>query len=226
MELSKTPDFSSVVVKQNIKENFITPELIEQPGNMFWRVRGVLPDGRKSDYSKVNSFRIAEPSKLKLLYPEDGSELDMDSDKSVTFKWQRPETSGEFILEISNSPDFSNLVLKEEDNIVSGFSKSIFKIRRKILLEAKIIIPREKEITSSDESSFTILGAPTPKPISPSEGALVDLVVKPDIDFSWTKDEKAASYYLEILIQPLELINLFIVIPFLIHFIIIKIFIK
>ncbi|MBK8399321.1 MAG: FecR domain-containing protein [Leptospiraceae bacterium] len=199
MELSKTPDFSSVVVKQNIKENFITPELIEQPGNMFWRVRGVLPDGRKSDYSKVNSFRIAEPSKLKLLYPEDGSELDMDSDKSVTFKWQRPETSGEFILEISNSPDFSNLVLKEEDNIVSGFSKKVFlKSEGKYYWRLKLLSREKKEITSSDESSFTILGAPTPKPISPTEGALVDLVVKPDIDFSWTKDEKAASYYLEI----------------------------
>ena len=199
LEIAKASDFTSILVKQNSKENFSSPEIKEQVGELFWRVRGILPDGRKSEFSRVNSFRITEPTNLKLIYPESLSELDMTSDKSVTFRWQRPETTGTFLLEISNSPDFSNLLLKEDEKIVSGYSKKIsLKSEGKYYWRIKLLSRENKEISKSDDSSFTLLAAPTPKPISPSEGANIDLTSTPAIDFNWARDEKATSYTVEI----------------------------
>ena len=199
LELSKTADFSTVLVKQNTKDNFVLPEIKDDPGDMYWRVRGILPDGRKSDFSRVNSFKIADPAKLKLIYPENSAELDMDFERAVTFKWQRPETSGVFILEVSDNPDFSNLLLREEERQVTGFAKKVvFKSEGKYYWRLKLLSRENKEITRSEDNSFTLLASPTPKPISPLEGSMIDLTTKQDIDFSWVKDEKAASYYLEV----------------------------
>ncbi len=199
LEVSKSGDFSSIVTRQNTKENFSSPEIKEQLGELFWRVRGILPDGRKSEFSRVNLFRIIEPANLKLLYPESQAELDMTADKSVTFRWQRPEASGTFLLEISSTPDFSNLILKDDERIVSGYSKKVLlKSEGKYYWRIKLLSRENKEITKSEDSSFTLLGAPTPKPINPAEGANIDLTNRQDIDFSWARDEKASAYSIEI----------------------------
>ena len=199
LEISKSSDFSSVLIKQTTKDNFSSPEIKEQIGELFWRVRGILPDGRKSEFSGVNPLRIKEPSNLKLIYPEALSELDMTSDKSVTFRWQRPETSGNFILEVSSSPDFSNQLLTEEEKVVTGYSKKVMlKSEGKYYWRIKLLSRENKEITKSEDSSFTLLGAPTPKPINPSEGTNIDLTNRAEVDFSWARDEKATAYNLEI----------------------------
>ncbi|HNI91673.1 MAG TPA: hypothetical protein PKX55_26235, partial [Leptospiraceae bacterium] len=199
LEISKSSDFSSVFVRQNSKENFVSPEIKEQIGEFFWRVRGILPDGRKSEYSKVNTFRVTEPAKLKLLFPESLSELDMNSDKSILFRWQRPEALGKFILEVSQSPDFSKNILTPEESIVTGFSKKVILASEgKYYWRVRLLTRDNKEISKSEDSSFTILGAPTPKPITPSEGTNIDLSNQQSVDFSWSRNEKATAYNVEI----------------------------
>ncbi len=199
LEVARTSDFSSIIARQNAKENFSSPEIKEQVGELFWRVRGILPDGRKSEFSRINPFRITEPANLKLVYPESLAELDMTADKSITFRWQRPESSGTFLLEVSSTPDFSNLLLKDDERIVSGYSKKVLlKSEGKYYWRLKLLSRENKEITKSEDSSFTLLGAPTPRPINPAEGTTIDLTNRQDLEFSWAKDEKATAYSIEI----------------------------
>ena len=117
LEISKSSEFSSIPIKQTTRKILVHRKSKNKWESYSEWVRGILPDGRKSEFSRVNPFRIKEPSTLKLTYPEALSELDMTPDKSVTFRWQRPETSGNFILEVSNSPDFSNQLLTEEEKL-------------------------------------------------------------------------------------------------------------
>lgn len=198
LEISKSVEFLGNLYSGNHKINLARPKLKEQPGTFYYRVRGILQDGRKSDYSKVVSFRIADPEPLKLVYPENSTEIDMPFNKEIVFKWNRSDALGNFILEISKDKSFSQIVNKinNEDMLVKGFSKSvIINEEGQYYWRLKLISKDNTEISKSDVSSFTILSPPTVKLLQPSSDSTVSVGLgKEEVKFSWTTSPLAQSY--------------------------------
>ncbi len=203
LEISKSQEFLGNLYTGNHKINLAQPKLKEQPGTLFYRVRGILPDGRKSDYSKIISFKIADPEPLKLVYPENLSEIDMPSNKEIAFKWNRSDALGNFILEVSKDKSFTQIVnnVDNKNDIVKGFTKSVvFKEEGQFYWRLKLVSKDNTEISKSEVNSFTILSSPTIRLTQPSQDSNISVGVgKEEIQFSWTPSTVAQSY--EIFIQ-------------------------
>lgn len=200
LEISKSPEFLGNIYSQNHKMNIAQPKLNEKSGTLYYRVRGVMSDGRKSNFSKLTSFKIAEPEPLKLIFPENLSEIDMPSNKEVSFKWNRSESVGNFILEVSKDKSFGE-ILNKDDNLVKGYSKSVpMNEPGQFYWRLRLVSKDNTEILKSEISSFTILNPPSTKLIQPSQDSTVSVGgSKEEVQFSWTSSPNAQSY--EIYIQ-------------------------
>jgi hypothetical protein len=197
VEISKFSDFSSNLVKQTVTKNFISPSFTEKPGEIYFRVRGILADGRKSDFTKAISLRISEPEKLRLLYPEDLSEIDMPSDKQINFKWLRPESSGQFVLELSSDKSFANILQQKND--LRSFTTSVpIEKEGSYYWRLRLVTRDGTELNKSDTFNFTVLSAPVPKLNNPPNESEINLTNRSDVQFDWASIPNVNSYDLEI----------------------------
>lgn len=201
LELSSTPDFNEIqsrLVKgadslTNEKNKQYTTVLTVTPQTWYWRVR--LNDGT---ISPVRRFKIGFVQQIKLITPANNSNIAfLETPPPVRFSWTAVDAASEYILQVSDTQDFTNLIV---DKTVTTTSYKL-----DILTEGTYfwqILPIYRTATVEDPPettvhSFTIAATDTPSPpalIAPASNALYRNKKDTGITFSWQEQREAVKY--------------------------------
>jgi outer membrane protein assembly factor BamB len=170
------------------------------PGVYYWRLSAINKSSGKTEYSEIRKINIIYTAPVKHLAPLPGESVVYSlSNNSINFSWSENEMASGYILEVSDSSDFSS-ILKSADTAL-----------RRIALEN--IEPGEyfwriKSRINAGGTETEKLSAPTkfsverkaefsrPKLIRPAEGDKIDRIVfrgKGAI-LSWNSEPGFASF--------------------------------
>lgn len=110
VQLASDPEFTTVVWKnQLLDKNALTPAL--NPGTYFLRVRDYTPtQGTNRPWSPVTEFKVEFEQPVKFPAPElvtKKIDYSAPSPQDVVFVWKPVEGAPQYIVHVSNSPDFA-----------------------------------------------------------------------------------------------------------------------
>lgn len=116
LELAADRNFSQVLLRTNASGGFSRVQRKLEAGDYYWRVRGVDASGTETDYSAVATFSVIQGGRIRLVSPEDGSDVNIiaSGSGSTTFQWQRPDATGKFLLEVAADRNFRRILLSRE----------------------------------------------------------------------------------------------------------------
>lgn len=106
-ELSRVKDFKRVDTRL---KNVTSANLSLAAGVYYWRVGGKNESGQ-IEYSDSKKFILIKEVGLKLFSPASGANVASSSSGArVTFSWTPSETVSDYVVDISNSPDFAPIL--------------------------------------------------------------------------------------------------------------------
>ena len=143
-EASEEANFKNIISNYSgLNSEFIFPT--DQSGPLYWRVRGVDKNGKKSNWSErltvnvsVEFLEKGEPLELSrnsMLYQLDKNDLqnvkadnsyDVTDDKPVEISWKALEKASSYKVQISGKEDFSDIL---EEKIVKNNSLKLTNIK-------------------------------------------------------------------------------------------------
>lgn len=196
LTIGRDKDFLDIINTFSSTVNFIHFNERLQEGLYYWRVSGIMEKGVMISPSEVRRFRLIKSDVIKLIEPENNSEIRLvDDEKNLTsiFSWERTDIGGIFHLQISKDSKFLKLykkiMLEEFSQQVNDLSPGKYFWRVKLLDDSGSILMK------SNTFSFKVnkrLGIPSA--IKPSHGDVIDMTKKGALNFSW-KRLKDANYY-------------------------------
>lgn len=105
-EISKNPNFNSIFKSSEYPKSSFTESL--PLGSYYWRL--VSDKGKSIPYR----FHVFKEEELSLKFPENQTELTyVEKLPLVNFQWNRDQFTKEYILEISESPNFDSLLARQ-----------------------------------------------------------------------------------------------------------------
>jgi hypothetical protein len=202
IEISRDPEFNSILNASETENNFIKLAGDFTIGSYYWRASGLLGDGERTALSRPFIFEIIKSEEVVLANPPDGETVALQEDQSaadIGFAWNRIEIDGSFLLEIARDSSFTDQyrqkTLTDFYHLEKGMKPGRY-FWRVALQDADTV-----EIMKSPARSFIVLPALTaPVAISPADGSTVDMADKDRLSFSW-KPLRGASHYSFVLYQ-------------------------
>ncbi len=192
-QVSSQSNFKNLIIEQKSNSNQIKLKRNLEIGKYYWRAIGYTKDGRKTSYSEIRNFSIKENQVLVLLAPKNNSTLDIKKNP-VTLQWKKSPYKTNFLVEVSNSIEFSNIIQSvdtEEYSWSHSFSKEGIYFWRVSILEGETILSR------SEVFSFIMEDVRELIPIYPTKNQTVDMSPIDSLIFSWENNPKVDSYIFE-----------------------------
>ncbi|TGL58323.1 FecR domain-containing protein [Leptospira sarikeiensis] len=197
LDIASDSDFKNIVFSKSTNSNYMKPDLEWREGTYFWKIRAALnSEGEIS--SSTGKFTLKPLGALRLSFPKDGSELGHPADGKLLFKWDRPDPTGTYKLEVSKDPNFGSKVF--ETSVRSGQSSVPLPGPGDFYWKVTLLTPEGEVLTSSPSSGFkTSDSAPFVSPVYPRDRDKVDLDEKGSLSFYWEIEGKSEAYILELL---------------------------
>ncbi|MCB0280715.1 MAG: fibronectin type III domain-containing protein, partial [Calditrichaeota bacterium] len=122
LQISELNDFSSLIIDENITQTTSQISGLKNSTTYHWRVNASNVDGTGS-WSDVWTFTaiIAAPGQTALTYPANNA---TNVEINPVFSWNQVSTSEQYILQISNSSDFSSIVTNQNSLADNHYSAS------------------------------------------------------------------------------------------------------
>ncbi len=193
LELASDRNFSQILLRQTAAGGFSRVQRKLEAGDYYWRVRGTDASGAETDYSAAASFSVIEGGRIRLVSPEDGSDVNIIASASsvITFQWQRPDATGKFLLEVAADRTFRRILLSRETvgyNVETpNLAPGQYFWRVRLLDAGETLMESDVRAVNFRDS----LGAPTL--VSPL-GGTVDLSDGLPLVLRWRATPGAASY--------------------------------
>lgn len=87
LEIAKDLEFVEIVKRSSYPKNSAILDL-SKPGKYYWRVKAISKYGEESK-SKTAIFLLIEKPKVKILFPENNSSVDVIDMDNLTFRWEK-----------------------------------------------------------------------------------------------------------------------------------------
>ncbi|BDA78757.1 sigma factor regulatory protein FecR [Leptospira kobayashii] len=195
LEVSSDSNFSKTLIKQTTQSNFLKLGSDLNEGNYFWRVRGTQ-SGKEDIVSSIGNFSIVAKEDLNLVSPNNGSDVEANENGGAVLRWKKLSAKSEYVLEVSKSPDFSSVILKETT------SNHYLEVKLKEFGKYywRVTGASNSGNTSSDSWSFSFnTSMEAPVLVTPTRGETIDLLSKTSIAFTWKPTEKAIGYRIRLI---------------------------
>ncbi|EMY79655.1 sigma factor regulatory protein, FecR/PupR family [Leptospira weilii serovar Ranarum str. ICFT] len=197
LEIANDSEFKNVVFSKKTGSSSITSSPIANAGVYFWRIKASPKEGDPI-FSTGRQFKVQSLENLELLFPANEQELGHPANHKLTFRWQRPEPSGVYKLEVSKNSGFSGDVIRE--NFRSSFGTVNIPSVGEYFWKVSLIGSNgENSLTSKTQSFKTSDSAPFLSQTSPAAEEKVDVSNRESIDFRWETEGNTESVTLEIL---------------------------
>lgn len=174
------------------------------PGVYYWRLSSRNKASGKTEYSEIRKLNIIYSAPVKPLSPLPGESVaSFLSNSSIAFSWMENEIATGYILEVSDSSDFSNIL------------QTVDTPMRRIALEniePGVYFWRIKSRINTGGKETVIQGAPAkfivekkvdlspPRLIRPAEGDKIDRILfrGKGVLLSWSSDPGFSSFNVEL----------------------------
>ncbi|TGJ99392.1 transcriptional regulator [Leptospira semungkisensis] len=197
LEISSDADFKNIIFSKSTNSNFMKPEYDWKEGGYFWRVRAAF-QGEGEISSSINRFVLKPLLPIRLAFPKDGTELGHPVDGKLAFRWDRPDPTGNYKLEVAKDSNFNSKVV--DTTIRSGLGNVTLPGPGDFYWKVSLISPEGEVLVVSPVSGFkTSDSAPFVTPLYPRDRDKVDLDEKESLAFYWETEGKAEAYILELL---------------------------
>ncbi len=197
--LSKDREFARIVEKKIEARTLLSLPGPLEAGRYYWRLRGVLGDGSRTDFSSIRTFTIVTEGRIGLIEPADMSVIQPGEGKTtaVRFTWSDTGLEGSYLLKISRDKNFSALfkdpTIEGNTTGIDGFTEGDY------FWKVTQINENGEEIMASQVYTFDIAGElAKPGVIEPLGGSTVDMVRRDSLDFSWRPVPGANLYRLSL----------------------------
>jgi hypothetical protein len=194
-EIANDSTFSSILQKDKLTNNQTKPAIALDKGTYFWRVRGIQKDGTEGKPSSPSSFVLESIEKIDLISPANNSTFP-DDVETISFQWKKIDLDPNFVLEISNTESFSNLLVSKKTSYYAEMVK--LNSTGQYFWRIRVLDESGKEIIKSDVNAFEILKINDPVVTFPKENQKVDMSKRDSLEFLWELDPKMSSYDLEL----------------------------
>ncbi|RHX84846.1 FecR family protein [Leptospira stimsonii] len=196
LEIANDSDFKNLVWNKKTNTTSLTSAPIANAGTYFWRIKAGAKDG-ESIVSASRQFRVAALENLDLLYPTNEQELGHPSNHKLTLRWQRPEPSGVYRLEVAKNSDFTNGLIRETFRASSGTIN--LPTPGEYFWRVSLLSSQGENLLTSKTQSFkTSDNAPFLSQSSPATEEVIDISNRDSIDFRWESEGNTDSVFLEL----------------------------
>lgn len=137
LQISTTSDFTGLIIsKTNLTSASIILSDFMYSTNYYWRVSSTR-NNSNSEWSAVRKFTTQALGIPELVLPENDSK---PVSKNITFEWSAVVGASGYNLEVSNSADFSSLVVNKTNLSSLTFSVSDFRWNTKYYWRANAMV--------------------------------------------------------------------------------------
>ncbi len=197
LDIASDSDFKNLIFSRSTSSNFLKPDTDWKEGTYFWRVRAALAS--QGEISSANSRFVLKPLQpMRLTFPKDGSELGHPNDGKLSFRWDRPDPTGSYKLEVAKDSNFTSKIA--ESTVRAGVKSVDLPNPGDFYWRVTLLSPEGDTLIMSPVAAFkTSDSAPFVTPSYPRDGDKVDLDEKESLGFYWETEGKAESYVIELL---------------------------
>ncbi|EQA43378.1 sigma factor regulatory protein, FecR/PupR family [Leptospira broomii serovar Hurstbridge str. 5399] len=197
LEISNESEFKNILLSRTVSANFLKPEFDWKEGVYFWKVRGNLKDGGKRD-SLPQKFVLKHIDFVKLSSPKDGTESGHPSDGKIILRWDRPDPSGLYRVELARDASFETKL--SDSKVRSGALSVTLPSPGSFYWRVSLVTPSGETLVSSSVANFrTTDSAPFVTPVYPRDRDKIDLDEKESLSFYWETQGTPEIYVLELL---------------------------
>ncbi|AKH76933.1 FecR family protein [Leptospira interrogans] len=197
LEIANDSEFKNILFNKKTNSSSLISSPISNAGTYFWRVKGTLKEGDPI-FTTVRQFKVQSLENLELLFPANEQELGHPANHKLTFRWQRPEPSGVYKLEVSKNSEFSGEVIRE--NFRSSFGTVSIPSAGEYFWKVSLLGSNGENLISSKTQKFkTSDSTPFLSQSSPATEETIDISNRESIDFRWETEGNTESVILEIL---------------------------
>ena len=198
LEVSQTRNFARTVVRRAVNANKSLENI--PAGNYYWRLKAINKNNKNIEYSEIRKINIIRDQAIRLAYPPNGSSIYYSlRQPNVNIKWFRNKLASAYILEISKTPDFKNVLRTVRTSLTALIIDKLKMGRYFWRIRTSTAISGTGYSGVSPVFSFNIVKKAENKPpvlISPSNGTKVGshMFGKKGFMFSWRADSQIRSY--------------------------------
>ncbi len=115
-QLSYNEDFKNIALEQKINDSSISISGINENQTYYWRVRGIVNNEVKSNYSNIRKLQVVmnDPTIINILFPYSGKILELNEKNKILFRWKTVDKTDRFFFELASDNDFKNKILTKE----------------------------------------------------------------------------------------------------------------
>ncbi|EMO59609.1 hypothetical protein LEP1GSC161_3008, partial [Leptospira santarosai str. CBC1416] len=197
LEISNDSEFKNIVFNKKTNSSSVISSPITNAGAYFWRIKASTKEG-ESILSPSRQFNVQSLENLELLFPPNEQELGHPANHRLTFRWQRPDPSGVYRLEVSRNSGFSGDVIRENFRSSSG-TVNIPSIGEYFWKVSLLGSNGENLLTSKTQSFKTSDNSPFLSQSYPTTEEAIDISNRESIEFRWETEGNMESVLLEVL---------------------------
>ncbi len=195
VEIALDPDFKAIFFSKKTKNPFLKVDEKIAKGKYFWRVSALSGDSY-SDTSITAHILVSEPVRIAAVLPQKGAVIPVAA-SVINFSWRDPNNGKKYLVEISESPDFGNVLKslrsgKENITITNPGAGSFY-------WRIKLLDKRGSIIAGSPVSDFVVSREmKAPVPVMPKNNENILPGLNRSIRFKWSKSPGATEYEVEV----------------------------
>ncbi|MCS4434334.1 fibronectin type III domain-containing protein [Aquiflexum gelatinilyticum] len=199
IELSKNPDFSSLVANNNsLKTNEFTVSGLQEDTSYYWRVRATNSAG-SSPYSTVWTFKtikpLLTPEVPTLLSPLDGAK---DVSTNTSLQWNAVTDAKTYRIQISKESSFGTILI--DNATLTGNTFQVNSLEEGVTYYWRVNAANEAGISNfssawSFQTKISIIAPVAPTLINPSDKSTG---LATTLKLSWSTVTGAEGYTLEL----------------------------
>ncbi len=195
IQIASDPEFQNILSSEKASFNqkkVLLP--VQNLSSIYWRVAGTTQEGVSSNFSKIGKIQIQKLESLQLDTPLDGQNFEIKEE--ILFQWKKVNYSPNFLWELSSSPNFTKILLKEK---LQSYSVSKqFTEQGKYYWRVTLLNEDESTVVTSKPSFFTVKEIEPPIPVFPAMNQRVDMSKKDFLDLEWRASDKFTSFQVEL----------------------------
>ncbi|WCL49854.1 FecR domain-containing protein [Leptospira sp. GIMC2001] len=191
LEISQRRDFSDPIRLTIQDKNSLEYKGSFVVSNYYWRVRGITPTGKKSNYSNYSSFSISAVAKNIFNLQSDNVVSESAALRDgVTLRWKKLPVNGTYEVVMAKDKDFKNVVKKLVTNLSQAEIKELSS--GKYFWKVSLLDEDGKPQLVSDPRELNVndsLG-----PVFPKNGDKVNMSQRNSLKFEWERRSDINSY--------------------------------
>ncbi|TGK37512.1 iron dicitrate transport regulator FecR [Leptospira gomenensis] len=197
LEIAQDSDFKNPIVSKKTSSTSSVSPPLQNAGAYYWRVKTQSKEGEVFS-SASRQFKLLALENLDLLFPASNQQLGHPSNRKLTFRWQRPEPSGIYRLEVAQNSEFTGNVIRETFRASMG-TISLPVVGQYYWRVSLLGSQGENVLTSQIQSFQTSDNAPFLSQSSPAPEESIDISNRESIDFRWEVEGENDTITFELL---------------------------